>query len=398
MSEGETFLDRTAAELTGEQGAGCLPFDLSGASVRALLSTIPPERKYLVRDILPANVVGLFAAAGGTGKSFGVLQLAVSLATGSPWLGLPVGIRGSTLIVSAEDDRTEIHRRLLAVVEHNCMGMDEDEKSTARDVIGSNVFIIDRVGNDNRLTAQVDRELIRTGMAARISATAQAMDDPPVLIVLDPLSRFDGGEPNANDDGTRLIECAETIRRETGATILLPHHVNKASIRDASAGQEAIRGASGLVDGARWVGLMATLQKDDAKKYAVERENASRYVRFDVVKGNYGPPFDGQWLERGPGGVLMPTELRESRQVANDQRQEATYRHIVEAVTRLIRKHGPMSARHIRDNYAGQAGLLKAGDKAVRAALARAVEERHLYEVSVPGGPGKRLELRPGDE
>ena len=62
------------------------PFDLSAAGVGLMLETDPPPRLWLVKDRLPLGVVGLLAAAGGTGKSMGVLQLAVSVATGLPWL------------------------------------------------------------------------------------------------------------------------------------------------------------------------------------------------------------------------------------------------------------------------------------------------------------------------
>lgn len=397
--DAQTALSLIAEAKPVEQAASYDGFDLEAASVRDLLATTPPQRRYLVRDVLPLNIVAVQAAAGGTGKSFGVLQLAVSVATGTSWLGLDMGEPGSTLIVSAEDDRDEVHRRLTTIIDNYWpVGLEDSSRRSALEAIGARVFVVDRVGEDNRLTAYADRELIRTRMAERIIATAEAMPEPPSLIVLDPLSRFDGGKPNEADDGTRLIECAEAIRKATGATVLLPHHVNKASIRDADAGQEAIRGTTGIVDGARWVSLMATLRRDDAKKYDVHPDDAARYVLFKVVKGNYGPPLDAIWLQRGQGGVLAPTTLRESRKERQEQKQDERHQVIVDAAVSLIRKHGRMSARAMRLEYGGATGVLGAGEKAIRASLKRAVEEGALLEVPGPDGRGHVLEVPKGQE
>ena len=395
----QTALSLIAEAKPVEQAANDDGFDLEAASVGDLLSTSPPQRQYLVRDCLPLNIVAVQAAAGGTGKSFGVLQLAVSVATGTSWFGLDMGEPGSTLIISAEDDRHEIHRRLTTIVNSYWpAGLEDSSRRSALEAIGARMFVVDRVGEDNRLTAYADRELIRTRMAERIITTAEAMPEPPRLIVLDPLSRFDGGKPNEADDGTRLIECAEAIRVATGATVLLPHHVNKASIRDADAGQEAIRGTTGIVDGARWVSLMATLRRDDARKYDIDPDDAARYVMFKVVKGNYGPPLDAIWLQRGQGGVLAPTTLRESRKERQEQKQDERHRLIVDAAAKLIRRHGRMTATAMRTEYGGATGVLGAGDKAIRASLKRAVEEGDLVEVPGADGRGQVLEVPKGQE
>ena len=379
----------------------CRPFDLEAAGVGDLLRSKPTPRRFLIENTLPRGVVALHAAAGATGKSLSVLQLAVALATGCDWLGLPVSERASTLILAAEDDRGEIHRRLLAIVDHHwpdVSGYMADARQRAIEAIERCVFVIDRVGEDNRLTAQIDREMTRTAMAQQIIDTAQAMPQQPGLIVLDPLARFDGGDPNLSDHATRIIEAAEAIRKATEATILLPHHVNKASMKDSDAGQEAIRGSSGLVDGARWVSLMATLRRDESKRYGIQPEDASNFVSFRVVKGNYGPPLDLIWLKREQGGVLAPTRLYSEKEDKHQQKRDARYQSILDGVVGLIRRHGPMTAYHIRREYGGSTGVLSADDKSVRAALKRAVEEQALIEVGEPGRRGRVLELPKGSE
>ena len=390
---GVEWIERRAARDAPPVGAE--PFDISAASVAVMLDTDPPPRRWLVQDRLPLGVVALLAAAGGTGKSMAVLQLAVAACTGLPWLGMDVGETGSVLIISAEDDRDDCHRRLHAVIERlrDCGELPD----SAAELIRERLHIVDRVGDDNRLTDTVDRVAVRTGYADRVIATAQELPQP-VLIVMDPLARFDGGEPNSNADGTRLIECAETIRRETGATVLLPHHVSKAGMRDGDAGQESVRGASGLVDGARWVGLMATMRRDKAGRYGIRPEEAKWYVHFGVVKANGCAPWAGMWLQHQAAGVLAPAMLSDRQTDAIQERADSRYEHILAQTHALIRRHGPMSARHIRDQYSGQEGVMRAGQRAVWAALRRAVEEGELFERRREDNRGSDLHLPPGAE
>ncbi|RYZ45998.1 MAG: hypothetical protein EOO72_02940, partial [Myxococcaceae bacterium] len=106
-----------------------------GAKWRTLrelnLPTEPPPRRYLLQrpseaqddshlpqGFLPLGKVGMLAAAGGAGKTMALVQLAVSVATGRPWLGhygVPVSSRGRVVLALAEEDTDEAHRRLYAV-------------------------------------------------------------------------------------------------------------------------------------------------------------------------------------------------------------------------------------------------------------------------------------------
>lgn len=393
MSEIE---QRAAERMEAEAEQAAVPFDLSTARVDSMLDADPPPRRWVIDRLLPLNVVALFAGAGKTGKSIALLQLAISVCTGRPWLGMNVGVTGPVLILAAEDDHEEVWRRLRAITTR----MEEAGELTDvdRQRITERLRILDRVGDDNRLTARIDRELIRTGMADRIITTAAELPEI-ALIALDPLARFDGGDPNANDDATRLIECVEHIRRQSGATVMLSHHVGKASMRDDEAGQEAVRGASGLVDGARWVGLMQRLRRADARRYGIEPDRAGYFVRFTTPASNYAPPWDGMWLERLPGGVLVPTDDLEEHEVGEQQQHaEERYQRIRTAAEQLIRRHGPMSARHMRDNYAGAEGVMGAGQRAVWAGLRRAVEEGALIERLRADNRGHELHLPPGVE
>ena len=373
-------IDNDYDELTAEAPEDD-PYGLQAAKVGDLLDTDPPAREWLVTDRLPRGVVGVLAAAGGTGKSMATLQLAISVCTGLPWLEMPIDKTGAVLMFSAEDDRDEIHRRLRAVLEvysDNIDPFNTDAFKAHKAAIAERLHVFDRVGKDNRLTAKLNGEIQRTAFVRWVVEAAQKVPDV-ALIVLDPLARFNGGDPNDNADSTRLIECAEQIRKATGATILLPHHVNKGSLKDPGSGQEAVRGGSGLVDGARWVGLLAGLRADQAKKeYGIDPEQAGQYVRFTTPKANYSAPWEGTWLRRLAGGALVPCELKAMKDTRQEQRAADRYAAFLvkakEMIGKAVQKSEPLTARKLR-GYAGTAGVFGMGEQMLRGCINRAIEE-----------------------
>lgn len=372
-----------AEDFTNHEAVNDDPFDLQAAKVGDLLATDPPPRRWLVTDRVPLGIVGLLAAAGGTGKSMATLQLAVSVCTGLDWLELPMGEPGSVLMFSAEDDRQEIHRRLKSVVKVYSDTVDPLNPDAFNEYfirIAERLHVFDRVGMDNRLTAKLNGELHRTAFARRVIEVAEQVPDCK-LIVLDPLARFDGGEPNDNADSTRLIECAEEIRKATGATVLLPHHVSKASMKDNASGQEAVRGGSGLVDGSRWVGLLSTLKSDVAEKeYGLDPDEAAKLVRFTTPKANYSAPWEGVWLRRIAGGALVPTIL-EKADSKPERKSEERYLSFLVTAKELIRKKEKdgeyLTATKLR-GYGGREGIFGIGEVSLRSCINRALEEGEL--------------------
>ena len=91
------------AEPEPERGAEMFSVaDLAGQTV--------PQRRWLVPELIPMDTVTLFSGDGGTGKSLLALQLAAASVGGGAWMGLAVN-GGPAMVVSAEDDKDELHRR-----------------------------------------------------------------------------------------------------------------------------------------------------------------------------------------------------------------------------------------------------------------------------------------------
>ena len=334
----------------------------------------PPKRRMLIKDLMPLDIAGLIASMGGLGKSSLLYQLGISVATGVPFLGLPISQVGGVLYLAAEDDEDELHRRGLRIVEHyKRLGYQMD-----RGALSERLHIVSRVAEDSMLTRRdPDGEVFRTPLLERLIATAQKIPDLK-LITLDPTSRFRGGRANDEEDSTRYVEALEAIRKATGAMALASIHVNKSSIREGGeADQSMVRGSTAVVDAARWVATMQRLRRDAAGNYGLDPSEASSYVRLDVVKNNYAAPWPGMWLRREAGGVLVPVELEERVEPARQRKADAEYDAILELILALVRDRGPLTRNALRD-HATRAGRLKAGDKTVRSVVERALDEERL--------------------
>lgn len=330
-------------------------FDIAEADISLLLRTSPPARRWLLQDMLPTGIVGMIVAPGGTGKSQFVLQLGVTVATGIPLCGVWSGIeRGKALLLLAEDEIDEVHRRLDRIIAE----LSPDYPAMTSDL--RHGLLIKPLTATNNLMTRASRhgDVEATDFVDRLLLTVAGIDDLK-LIVIDPASRFRGGNENSADDVTRFIEQLERLRQETGATVLVCHHANKASMNETTGvrGQAATRGSSAMTDGVRWqMNLSAvpkkTLQGLDASK---------RYLNAELTKSNYGPPIDPEILIRKPNGYLtsfraagVPVTLEDRLlQLIRDETQSGhTY-----------------SANGIENKFGGENGPLSAGKLKVREAV-----------------------------
>ncbi|MDA3919942.1 MAG: AAA family ATPase [Salinisphaera sp.] len=361
--------------------------DPNAIGVSDMLRQNPPERRWLVDGLVPAGIVGAVSAAGGAGKTFLIMQMGVSVSCGAPFMGASIPDPGGVLMLTAEDDRDEIHRRLWAIVQS--MKFDGDLTDADIELIESQFFIDSRIGRDDRLTREIDRDIEPTLIGDRIIALVQQLERPIKLIVLDPLSRFRGGEENSNSHATAFVRQVERIARETGATVLVAHHVAKNTWR-ASDGlhQDGMRGASALIDGFRFGLGMATLRKDEASKFNVDPDDARQYVRAEPIKQNGGAMWDGAWLKRGEGGVLALTDLQPKKSGKSDAEAEDCYQDTVAKLKTLVRRAqesgNPLTMRRLRD-YAGRGGVFDMGDQRLRGMAKRAIQESHISEHTPEG-------------
>jgi RecA-family ATPase len=274
-------------------------FDLEEARVERFVNYDPPPRRWLLVDCLPLGKVGLLVAPGGTGKSQLALQIAISVATGvavADWW--QVGEKGRVLALFAEEDEEELHRRVRTILR----GVARTPEQEA-DLRG-NLFIRSMTAADNLMTkADSVGSVTRTSYAERLCATVKELSDLK-LIIIDPASRFRGGNENTAEDATRFVEALELIAKTTGATVLVLHHANKASTKDGEQNQTASRGSSALTDGVRFQMNLALVTDKQATDLGLEEGTKHEYIAAKITKSNYAPAGGMVFLRRGEQGVL----------------------------------------------------------------------------------------------
>lgn len=281
---------------------------------------VPPAREYLLRHptrdgkpcpprhgdgFLPRGKAGTLTSAGGVGKTNSMVQLAVAVATGAPWLGhfhTSAG-GGRVLLLLGEEDAAEARRRLFYV----CKALDLD--AADRQAVASSVVVLPLAG--------VACPLLRLDKADAVTPT-KALEalharldthagDGWALIVMDPQARFAGVDAeSSNALATRFVQECERLTQAPGnPTLLVVAHSSKLARRMDSADS---RGVTALTDGFRWHATMV------AKNGGVE---------LDVQKNNYARPSDPLHLERADGGLLFAeTDAdRERREREEEERK-----------------------------------------------------------------------------
>jgi RecA-family ATPase len=175
-----------------------------------LLKTRAPTRQWLTEDWIPHRDVSALGADGGTGKSLLALQLAVAVAAGVSWMGLPVKA-GPALYVSAEDDKDELHFRMEQIVAKNALPLDLS-KLTLVNLAGQNAVLA---------TPGPKGLLVETEEFVKLDAILAQVK--PRLVVLDSSADFFGGNEvdRAHVRGFVTMLRARAMRHDCAVVLLI---------------------------------------------------------------------------------------------------------------------------------------------------------------------------------
>ena len=247
----------------------------------------PPARRYLVSGRIPLGVAVMVAAMGDTGKSFILLSLALLVATGKDLLlcmalGGYVEEHGTAVVFTAEEDAGEIHSRLAALDPHG-----------RRFKYPGKLLVIPLpdAGGPLSLVMQTREGLKVTPEFDMLRKQLVAIPDLK-MVVFDPLQNFVQTDINA-DPAAGQFACAvfAQLAAETGATVVLPHHMRKSPkpIETVADARDAIRGTTALVDGLRAAYALWPVADAEAKKICRSINviwQPNRVVAGAVVKAN----------------------------------------------------------------------------------------------------------------
>ena len=245
------------------------------------LSDSPPNREWLVDDLIPMAVPGVLAASGGIGKSMEMLKLSMACVSGGQWMGKDIKQRGNVVFINAEDDRSELHRRLCLIDPNN------KRKSALHDLF---CVTVPDLSQPISLVKEDLQGLNTTAMANELFEEIKSLK--PVLIVFDPIQAYITAPMNSNEVGQIWGQYVASMASKLHASVISIHHMGKAALGksdDPMQMRMAVRGATSLVDSQRWTAVMYHGPEKEAefacKQYGVDYD-PNRLVRFAMVKSN----------------------------------------------------------------------------------------------------------------
>lgn len=196
--------------------------------------------RWLVRGILPASGVGVLFGPSGCGKSFWGIHISLSVATGSELLGRAVKQAG-TIYVAAEDARG-IQYRAKAWLRANNVEYSENEPIP---------FAIVPEAPDLWHADSEDTEMLIDAIQ-REAAVMREYGAAPGLIVIDTMrDALPGMNENNSEEMSRAVKTLRRIADETGALVLVVHHVPKTGDGEDPRGSSALIGAADVALGVK---------------------------------------------------------------------------------------------------------------------------------------------------
>lgn len=232
-----------------------LPFDVVSP---VELPERDERRRWLVEGLWPSAAVGIIGGQPKCGKTWMALDLAVSVASGTPCLGtFSIVSKGAVLIYAAEDSLADLRSRLTGIA--GARGL--DVRSLDIGVIVTDTMRLDSEGDRNRLRATLE-------------------SFAPVLLVLDPFVRLHGAiDENSSAAVSTILGELRALQRHFETGIALVHHARKNS-SGCRPGQ-ALRGSS---DFHAWGDVMLYLGKQDQETFrlVVEHRTAASPGAFEL--------------------------------------------------------------------------------------------------------------------
>lgn len=185
------------------------------------IAAVTSADHWLIHSLWGRAAVGIIGGAPKCCKSWLGLDMAVSVASGTPCMDrFAVDAKGPALVFLAEDALPNVRARVDAICQHRRLDVDQLDLH----VITSSVLRLDLQGDQRRLAAAVKKY-------------------KPRLLLLDPLVRLHRLDENSASEISGLLGYLRQLQRWANVAVVLVHHASKK--QRAQPGQ-ALRGSSDL--------------------------------------------------------------------------------------------------------------------------------------------------------
>ena len=271
---------------------------------------VPPERRWIVDNIIPEGAVTMLSGHGASGKSIIALQLAIACALGRNWLGRTVR-PCKALVMACEDEPDELHRRCDAILRHyGAEPVDLEDR----------LLISSRVGQLNTLLDYEHRFAEGEENALMGQLMNTAVDNGVEFVVIDSLHDVFSGNENDRPQARRFVNSLRSIALETKGGLLLIAHPSRSGIETGS-GES---GSTAWHNAAR--SRLYLRNADPDRDGPVERILESR-------KSNYSGAFDPIGLTWKDGVFEAEPPVTSTIKYINERRADGIFLECLDTAT-----------------------------------------------------------------
>jgi len=292
-----------------------------------------PEQHFLIGDTIPLGVPVVFAAAGDSGKGMMTLDLAMKVASGASMqsaFGGLVAEHGDVILITAEDDKDEMHRRISRL---------DPSKYREHYEHKLRVLPLPNLGGVFPIMQKFDNTYLMGEEFSRIYDQMLEMETLK-LIIIDPMASFVHADVNADPAaGAAFMGLLAQMATETGATVMVNHHMAKIRDNDPVTTPEQarnlIRGTSAIVDGVRSAFAVWSVDEGTGRQRCRDLQlDYARNAVFDgaVVKSNGPANREIRHFIRNPDTGLLEDRSVDIRSLAMSSAVRERITHVVDFV------------------------------------------------------------------
>jgi AAA domain len=236
-------------------------------------------RGWLLGNIFCRGFMSSLLADGGVGKTALRIAQLMSCAIGRPLTGDHVFQRCRVLIVSLEDNKTELKRRVRAARLHHNVHPTE---------LKGWLFLSAPGAAAGKLMTQDKRgQLVPGGLADGLEKIL--IEHKIDLVSIDPFIKAHSVEENNNSAIDAVVQVLTDLAAKHNLAVDAPHHMSKGSVDPGNASRG--RGASAMKDAGRLVYTLTAMSPDEAEAFDIDEEQRRQFVRIDSAKVNIAPPL-----------------------------------------------------------------------------------------------------------
>lgn len=303
------------------------PSDFDGSRLE---DTEESEQGWIVKDMIPDDDAILNQGDGGAGKTTTMLQLAVAVATGREWLGLPtVEYPMKVTFFSCEERTKKIKLRIKPLL--------YGKSAPYGNEVGwsdiKNLRIVGLADRDSLIaTKDASGRIVPTEMYNFFSNKIRQHGSK--LVIIDSLYDVYGGDENTRAQVRQFVSMLRRFTSRHGCALIMLGHP---SLYGMSSGT-GTSGSTGWRNAFR--GMLYTTK--------IKQKSGTEAHKIESMKGNYGAPnasIDLVWQD----GIFVPVHEDEGAKAKGAEAAQAAF---LELLATYVQEDRAVTASPNAGNYA----------------------------------------------